>query len=123
MHDSSMTGLSSRVMGKSFQLSNGQRAVDFIERVRQLVRRRHKIIRMLDLAKGAGANFIGVPRTITDGPTVICVGMKLIAPDLGQNNSYRFYYVFDRDLARILEVIMRKKHIIIVHKRAPSAPF
>jgi len=114
MHGSNVNGLSSGVTGKGFQLSSGQRAPDFIERVSQLVKRRRRVIKMLELAKRAGANFIGVPRIISDRPTVVCIGMSLLSLDRSQGDPYQFYHAFDHDLARRLEIIMRRRHVIIV---------
>ena len=86
---------------------------DLMEKVRQLVARRRKVDFMLERARSAGANFIGIRRVINTGDTVKCVGMNNLTLAHGQADEYRFYPALSRDLAWALEVLMRD-HIVVI---------
>jgi len=93
----------------------GSMVSDLMERVGQLIARRRKVAKMVNSAHRVGAIFIGVPRSIPDseGSTVECVGITNLTLDDSQDVPYHFYHAFSPDLARNLEIVMRKHRVVI----------
>jgi len=108
-----VTGLVEVAVRERFEQKRANEMFNFGERIKRLIIRRRKVRDMLESVRSGGAIFVGVPRVIPPGRAAMCIGVNCLSMEYNEDARFRYYYATSPDLARILEVMMRK-HLVII---------